>query len=158
MPTNWGRSAAVTGAVTSIAWRQDDYCLTPVNSLRFSQFTVRLNGTVVYSGSFFVGGDCYSGPAGPQSFVTVVSGINFPWKPSMGNIQMNIQTDINTGGGYYDVDAAGSGFVLQVQIFVPPEPPCTPHKATAVAQVVNGFVVGATLPIPAADIRTRRRW
>jgi len=62
MPTSWGRSAAVTGAVTSIAWRQDDYCTTPVNVLQFSQFTVSLNGTVIYSGSFRVGGDCYSGP------------------------------------------------------------------------------------------------
>src|SRR5262245_22777708 len=50
MPTSWTRSAAVTGAVTSIAWRQDDYCLTPVNILDVSLFTVRLNGTVVYSG------------------------------------------------------------------------------------------------------------
>jgi hypothetical protein len=145
MPTSWGRSAAVTGAVTSIAWRQDDYCLTPVNVLQFSQFTVRLNGTAIYSGAFQVGGDCYSGNPYPQPFVTVVSGFNFPWKPSMGNIQMDIQTDYNTGSGYYDIDAAGSGFVLQVQIFVPPEPPCTPHKATAVAQVVNGFVVGASV-------------
>ena len=147
MPTSWSRSAAVTGAVTSIAWRQDDYCLTPANSLNIGLFTVRLNGTVVYSGPLWVGADCYTtAQVGPQPFVTIASGFNFPWKPSMGNIQMTIQASNVVGtSGYYDVDAVGSGFVLQVQIFVPPEPPCTPHRATAVAQVVNGFVVGASL-------------
>ncbi|HEU0010739.1 MAG TPA: hypothetical protein VFT34_13055 [Verrucomicrobiae bacterium] len=146
MPTSWGRSAAVTGAVTSIAWRQDEYCVTPVNVLDVSLFTVRLNDTVIYSGPLRVAGDCYSGQPDPQPFVTIVSGFNFPWSPSMGNIQMSIQaSNVVNPRGWYDIDAAGSELVLQVQIFIPPEPPCTPHKATAVAQVVNGFVVGASV-------------
>ncbi len=145
MPSSWERSAAVTGAVTSIAWRQNNYCVTPVNVLDVSLFTLRLNDTVIYSGPLRVAGDCY-GRSVPQSFVTVVSGFNFPWKPSMGNIQMSIQaSNVVSTSGWYDIDAAGSELVLQVQIFIPPEPPCTPHKATAVAQVVNGFVVGASV-------------
>ena len=50
--------------------------------------------------------------------------------------------DFMTGRGA-DGDEYGSGLRLKATLSTPPF--CTPHKAKATAQLVNGFVVGATI-------------
>ena len=63
----------------------------------------------------------------------------------MGGLWLDIYATNIQPYNFYDLDTAGNALILNVQGTVLPELPCTPHKATATAQVVNGFVVSATI-------------
>jgi hypothetical protein len=139
--------------VNSISLRQDEYYHTPVNTITIGRLLVTLspaagtnagNPTPVYDGSFWIGREWY--PPAPQPFITFVSGFNYQYVSSMSGLWLDIHaTNVSMTGIFYFDASSGGQLVIDLDGGLLPEPPCTPHKATAVAQVVNGFVVGANI-------------